>query len=48
MIVDDIKKFALNIKSDIFFDFNIKKLTKFTNFLPYQLVCSCQSMALAL
>ena len=29
MIVDDIKKFALNIKSDIFFDFNIKKLNWF-------------------
>ena len=29
MIIDDIKKFALDIKSDIFFDFDIKKLNWF-------------------
>jgi len=29
MIIDDIKKFALKIKSDIFFDFDIKKLNWF-------------------
>ena len=29
MIIDDIKNFALNIKSDIFFDFDIKKLNWF-------------------
>ena len=29
MIIEDIKKFAHDIKSDIFFDFEIKKLNWF-------------------